>query len=228
MRQNIARISAGLAVRPVLFDFLDQSAENYARLFAELDALRDIAYLVNNVGMNKTQRFSHLAGADAARIMLLNAFPMVALCDYIFARRHEPRCTVINMGSVVSKLPSPFVACYTASKGFVYEFSKSLRGAPLAQGRQVKVLCALPWEVRTQMINFQRGLFVISPEQCARSLLRQSRRDFEFLATHGHPKHELIGWLLLGLHKALGRSFLHLMRLGYVLLIERLGLLSYA
>ncbi len=104
--------------------------------------------------------------------------------------------TIINISSVVGHLPIPFLAAYSATKHALNAISEAARLELGASG--IRVISVCPGRIRTNFSvntvrgsagkrlgeNLQRG---ISPERCARAILRGYLRGSRevFVPWHG-------------------------------------------
>ncbi len=112
-------------------------------LFAETTKLGlDVDWLVNNAGFGTNGRFVDLPLAKEREEILLNVHCLVALTRLyapgMVARR---RGAIVNLGSIGSFLPTPYMATYSATKAFVLSFSEALATELASTGVAVLALC---------------------------------------------------------------------------------------
>jgi len=119
-------------------------------LAAEVEAANlTVDWLINNAGFGTMGRFDHLPLERELQEIRLNVEALVEL-----THRHLPgmiargRGVVMNVSSVGSFIPSPYMATYTATKAFVTAFSEGLIGEVKDTG--VSVLCVCPGFTRTE------------------------------------------------------------------------------
>jgi uncharacterized protein len=83
--------------------------------------------LVNNAGIGSSGEFSKNDLPSELAMLQLNNSSMVALCRLflpgMIARNGG---TIVNVGSVASFIPSPYMAVYAASKAFVRSFTQAI------------------------------------------------------------------------------------------------------
>jgi short-subunit dehydrogenase len=100
----------------------------------------------------------------------------------------QRRGHIVNMGSMASLIPTPYVTSYTASKCGVWGLSLALRAEAADYG--VKVCCVCPAAVETPMIDRARYLNLdkerafkavpgnrITAEACAEAILKGMEKD---------------------------------------------------
>ncbi len=112
-------------------------------LFAETTKLGlDVDWLVNNAGFGTSGRFVDLPLAKEREEILLNVHCLVALSRLysppMVARR---RGSIVNLGSIGSFVPTPYMATYAATKAFVLSFSEALATELASTGVHVLALC---------------------------------------------------------------------------------------
>ena len=109
----------------------------------------DVDWLVNNAGFGTNGRFVDLPLAKEREEILLNVYCLVALSRlYLPAMVARGRGTVVNLGSVGSFVPTPYMATYSATKAFVLSFSEAL--ATELAGTGVGVLALCPGATKTE------------------------------------------------------------------------------
>ena len=113
----------------------------------------DVTVLVNNAGYGD---YTSFANADLDKLLGmidLNNKALVALTHYFVKDMKKMGYgQIINVGSVASFMPGPYMAVYYASKAFVMSFSMALREELKEDGIKVSVLCPGPvssgfWDV---------------------------------------------------------------------------------
>jgi short-subunit dehydrogenase len=112
-------------------------------LFAETTKLGcEVDWLVNNAGFGTNGRFVELPLAKEREEILLNVYCLVALSRlYSPAMVARGRGTIVNLGSVGSFVPTPYMATYSATKAFVLSFSEALATELASTGVNVLALC---------------------------------------------------------------------------------------
>jgi len=101
-----------------------------------------VDWLVNNAGFGTNGRFVDLPLAKEREEILLNVYCLVALSRlYLPAMVARARGTIVNLGSVGSFVPTPYMATYSATKAFVLSFSEALATELASTGVGVLALC---------------------------------------------------------------------------------------
>ena len=108
--------------------------------------------LVNNAGASydHPELFSCVDEETIARILQLNVAAVTGVARQVLPGMMERRKgVVINIGSGLSSIPSPYLAVYGASKMYVDKLSADLAAECAPRG--VTVQCLLPGLVATKM-----------------------------------------------------------------------------
>jgi short-subunit dehydrogenase len=89
---------------------------------------RDVDVLVNNAGVGVYGKFIETSLEEEVAMIHLNTMAYVQLTKY-FAPRMVQRGSgrILMTASVASKMPTPYLTVYGATKAFVYEFAQGLR-----------------------------------------------------------------------------------------------------
>lgn len=105
----------------------------------------DISVLINNAGYGDYGSFIDSDLDKALGMIELNNKALVALTYYFIKdMRDSGYGHVINIGSVASFIPGPYMAVYYATKAFVMSFSMALREELRRDNIKVSVLCPAP------------------------------------------------------------------------------------
>lgn len=84
--------------------------------------------LINNAGISFEGPFEECSQEFYEKSMQLNMIALVSLTRlFIVDMKGVENCHILNTGSVASYFPIPYKSVYSASKMFVYSFSRSLR-----------------------------------------------------------------------------------------------------
>lgn len=136
----------------------------------------EVAYLVNNAGVAQKGRFDQLDPQGELTTISLNVSALVQLCG-IFAPRMVERGAghILNVSSVASFQPGPYMSTYYASKAFVSSFSEALHYELKPQGVLVTTIC--PGPIQTEMAknvgmehtNLFHSVGVFEPEAVAKA-----------------------------------------------------------
>ncbi|RPD49727.1 SDR family NAD(P)-dependent oxidoreductase [Hymenobacter sediminis] len=159
---------------------------------------------VNDVGVGGIGRFWDIPLADYSRLIDVNLKGIVygsQVAIKIFQKQGNG--TLMNLGSVESKVPLAYHAVYAATKGAIRNMDRALHHELRLQGYQnIKVVTIEPWAVDTPFwghaANYSGGTPRMAamdpPSKVVNAMVRSSVR----------PRQELpVGW------KARGASFSH-------------------
>ena len=105
----------------------------------------EVGVLINNAGYGDYGSFIEADLDKTLGMIDLNNKALVAL-TYYFVKDMKERGygTIINVGSVASFMPGPYMAVYYATKAFVMSFSMALREELRKYNIKVSVLCPAP------------------------------------------------------------------------------------
>jgi len=144
--------------RPVFITVADLTTEEgfqrVLRTIAEREGGVDV--LVNNAGIGEYGPFSGKTHETDARMMHLNMDVLVRLTHVVLPAMLERRCGwIMNIASMASFQPCPYMGVYGATKAFVLNHSMALREELRGTGVTVTAVC--PAGVKTEF--FDRGGF---------------------------------------------------------------------
>lgn len=101
-----------------------------------------VHYLVNNAGVGYTGKFDDLSEDFVNTIIKLNVLALTKLTHlFIPMLRNNQPSYILNISSMAGLYTMPFKTAYSASKQFVYAFSRALREELRGSGVGVTVLC---------------------------------------------------------------------------------------
>lgn len=161
---------------------------------------------INNAGVTLFSAIDDGDLADHRRVLEVNLFGAIHGARAVLPIfRRQRRGTLINVGSVLSKVGNPFVAAYAISKFALHGLSEALR-VEYAEHRDIHVCTLFPYTIDTQ--HFEVGANTIgrrahamppmqSPERVARALvdLAEHPRRLRFV-----PRYVVLGlvvhWLM--------------------------------
>lgn len=120
------------------------------QVFAETEAKGlPIDWLVNNAGFGTSGSFAELPLEREMEEIHLNIGALVTLARlYLPAMVARGRGQIVNLGSVGSFVPTPYMATYSATKAFILSFSEAL--ASEVAGKGVGVLALCPGATKTE------------------------------------------------------------------------------
>jgi short-subunit dehydrogenase len=108
-----------------------------------------IDWLVNNAGFGTNGRFAELPLEREMEEIHLNIGALVALARlYLPGMIARGRGQIVNLGSVGSFVPTPYMATYSATKAFILSFSEAI--AAEVAGKGVGVLALCPGATKTE------------------------------------------------------------------------------
>src|SRR5438093_3162081 len=112
-----------------------------------------VDWLVNNAGFGTNGLFAGLPLEREIEEVQLNVGALVALTRLCLPGMVERRAGyIVNLGSVGSWVPTPYMATYSATKAFVLSFSEAL--AIELAGTGVRVLALCPGATETEFQQF--------------------------------------------------------------------------
>ncbi len=129
-----------------------------------------VSVLVNNAGIGHEGNFESTPWEFINSMMQLNMNAVVQL-TYLFLPELK-QCSqayILNVGSLASFRPIPFKIIYTASKSFVFFFSRALREELLHSPVSVSVLCPGPVLTNNDIIKRTRSKGVVAKMMVMRS-----------------------------------------------------------
>ena len=87
----------------------------------------DVQILINNVGIGSTGCFEDSTLDFDISLVKLNVFPMIQLTKlFLPVLKKFEKSFILNMSSLGSLRPIPYKALYSASKAFIYSFSRAI------------------------------------------------------------------------------------------------------
>jgi short-subunit dehydrogenase len=124
-----------------------------AKLLADIAAAGlTIDTLINNAGYGARGGVAELDGAVQLGMIDLNCRALVALAHGVLPQMIARRSgAILNLASVASFQPGPWMAVYYASKAFVLSFSEALHEEVKDKGIRVAALC--PGPTRTEFAD---------------------------------------------------------------------------
>lgn len=195
---NIETINIGV-------DFKEANRKNFFELLSNKISELDISILVNNVGKYGFDHFEYHDENEIFEILTINCIAMTLLTRKIVPKMltRRKKSAIINISSLISMKPCPYIAVFAASKAFVDSFSKgiSLEGNI---NKKIDVLSLKVFQISTNMINKSKGFWILDPLECAQSCLKNLGYE---TSTFGHWKHELMNWIYNFLPEILRVSF---------------------
>lgn len=164
---------------------IDLSKEFASRqLLQQITALGlTIDLLINNAGFGTSGEFlNNEADRDHQQVML-NVTAVVDLTHTFLPGMVERGAGgIINLGSIVSFQPNPYMAVYGATKAFVLSFSQALWAEYRNKGIKVVALCPGPTETNFFKVAGEVQMSSMrSPQQAVRTALRALDKNKSFV-----------------------------------------------
>ena len=139
----------GGAAESIAVDVTDR--EQVERAIARCDARGGFDVLVNSAGTAFYGHFGHVAAQDVRHVMDVNFFGTYWTTQFALDRLLATRGAIVNVGSVAALRGVAYLTAYSASKGAIVAFTKSL--AVEFGGRGLRVNCVCPGPVDTPMAH---------------------------------------------------------------------------
>jgi uncharacterized protein len=113
------------------------------QLFAETEKRNlQVDWLINNAGIGSAGDFAQLDLNSELAMIQLNVSALVALTHrYLQPMRARKRGTIINVASMASFQPIPYMAAYAASKVFVRSFTEAIIEENRPYAIRIMLLC---------------------------------------------------------------------------------------
>lgn len=154
-----------------------------------------IRVLVNNAGVGSQHAFEETPEALMQTMLKLNNQATVMMTHYILPelKRNAPSY-MLNLGSLASFMAIPGKSVYSATKSFVYSFSRSLRLELKPYGVSVSCLCPGATSTSTNAIEnyhkvrYKNKSFLQSAEAVAREGVEKMFRGRGRIITGTHNK----------------------------------------
>ena len=138
-------------VKTEVVDFGSFGRKDTARMTEALSSI-EVGVLVNNVGISYPfpQWFNELSEDEVQSIMTINIDSVVWMTRAVLPQMlQRKKGAVVNMSSASARPPSPLLAVYASTKGFVENFTKGLAIEYASKG--IHFQCQSPLWVATQI-----------------------------------------------------------------------------
>lgn len=146
--------------------------------------------LVNNAGIGSSGEFVNNNLKSELEMLQLNNASLVALCHlFLPEMKNNKSGNIINVGSMASFFPTPYMSVYAASKMFVRSFTLALTEECKPYGVNVMLFC--PGLTSSHFMNtsknnnewgktLTKGAYTQTPEQVASELIIAFERKKAF------------------------------------------------
>ena len=140
----------------------------------------DVKLLVNNAGFGLMGEVELLDAEKQADMAALNCGALTALCSMVLPYMNKGG-VIINVCSIAAFVPTPRMTTYSATKAYVFSFSKALREETKKRGINVLAVCPAPMDTEFLAIAGIEGksklfdrLPHVSPKKVAEKSLRKA------------------------------------------------------
>lgn len=141
-----------------------------------------ITLVINNAGFGKVGYVTDLPLEDDLNMIRTN-LTAVHIFTKLFAKSMK-KGRILNIASMAAFQPGPYLATYSATKSYVFQFSMSINYELKRQQRDVHVTTLCPGPVNTEfnkVAGADFALTYISPKKCARCAIDALRRKKDFV-----------------------------------------------
>jgi len=160
------------------------------KLANEINSKFELEYLINNAGIGGTSNFSEASVEQIEELLMINVRALSLLTRLLLPNlmRQQSRAYILNVASMASFCPMTFKAVYSASKAYVYYFSRALAEELKKTNVFVSVVHPGPMKTNHEVTkNIERqgrmakmyGL--ITPEKTAIIAIRQLENEVAFI-----------------------------------------------
>lgn len=147
------------SIHPLELDVLDDENTNQV-VKTIIDKEGKVDILVNNAGIMAAGAMLDQTVDSARRAFETNVFSVLRLCKAVakhMASRHSG--TIVNIGSVVGEVTTPWNGMYSATKAAVHMITDTLYME--CQPLGINVVLVAPGAVRSNIANTQNGKFTL-------------------------------------------------------------------
>lgn len=187
----------GVETKYIVCDYskFDKSARD--KVAAGLKDL-DVGVLINNVGVSYPfpKYFHELTEDQVSSLMEMNVNSTTWMTQIILPGMVErKRGAIVNIASAAGLYTMPLLAQYSAAKGYIEKFSRSLNAE--YSGKGITVQCQAPFYVATKLAKLRKSFTVPTPTEYVKLAINW--------IGHGEPVvspcwfHACQGWVLLHL-----------------------------
>jgi len=194
LKQTAAEIERkhNIEVKTLQVDFKDNRKEVYENISSFLSKFSDIGILVNNVGMmHSLDIFTEIDDLSTAchDMINVNILAQLRMTQMLLPMmKKNKKGLILNISSISSYRPIPYMSIYGATKSFLNYFSQAIELENRTSG--IEIMSIKPSFVITNMThNKNGGFFFVSADHFAKSVLTTVGK--KFTATFGCLKHEL-------------------------------------
>lgn len=153
-KQNLEDLKNSLAIFKVEIIIKAVDLSNQENCFTFFDQIKslDVSLLINNAGFGNVGLFTKTDLSKELQMIDLNIKSIQTLTKLYI--NNFVKGEVVNISSLAAFLPTPLHATYSATKSYVYYFSRAINYELKKQGKDVKVLTVTPGPIKT---NFYKS-----------------------------------------------------------------------
>lgn len=141
----------GITAEYITADLTKPDAGQYIVNEADKRGL-EVDWLINNAGIGSTGNFADRDLQSELDMINLNIFALVTLTHlYLQKMRARKSGTIINVASMASFMPAPYMAAYAASKAFVRSFTDAVSAENKAYN--VRIMLLVPGLTETNFFD---------------------------------------------------------------------------
>ncbi|KAK4553255.1 hypothetical protein LTR86_009555 [Recurvomyces mirabilis] len=184
-------------------DYVVADASSYDRV--ELNVVEKVkqlpgklTILVNNVGGVNTSptycAFKDMTAADIDTQININSRFPTHLTSALLPILHENRpALIMNAGSAAGNLGVPYIATYSATKGYIFSLTRALAAELVAEkwDKDIEIMSLLINNTRSAGNTSEMPLFTIDAKDCAKGAL--AKVGCGQIMVHTHWRHALQG-----------------------------------
>jgi 17beta-estradiol 17-dehydrogenase / very-long-chain 3-oxoacyl-CoA reductase len=178
--------NAAVQTRIVVADFRSSGEQQFWDELARQICDIDVSVLVNNVGINRTERFDAIDPTFLRDIVAVNCTSQLLMTRLLINNmlKRPLKSAIISISSVAGLRPLLYLSPYSATKAFNDFFSRALQ---LEVGQKIDVLSLRAGYVVSNMSQLKEsGGFVLDRYQCARGCIEKLGFVSE---SYGHVAH---------------------------------------
>jgi uncharacterized protein len=160
------------------------------QLAEKINTRFEIEYLINNAGTGGTSIFSQTSVEQIENLIMINVRALSLLTRLLLPNlmRQEGRTYVLNVASMASFSPMTYKAVYSASKAYVYYFSRALAEELKNTNVFVSVVHPGPMKTNNEVTKniekqgkMARVYGLMTPEKTAKIAIRKLEKEVVFI-----------------------------------------------
>ncbi len=148
----------------------------------------EVGLLVNNAGLSQNEFFENTDSEYMRKMIEVNCISYVALTSALLPElKKQKKSHIINVSSLGGFYTLPRKTCYSASKGFVRQYSLALNMEVNRYGVQVSVLCPGPMTTNIhnyilhRQLNWFSQKMMVHPRQVAKLTMDKALKGQEII-----------------------------------------------